>query len=386
MRLKSIDLIRGISVLGILVMNISYHNNLLTGYVHFDESLLSDEIFNFVQSLFADGKFRTLFCLMFGAGMAIQYDWCQRHQANHKDFLKSRMHWLLLFGVIHVTFIFGGDILVLYSICGLMLVSRLPLEQDILLQKGKKHFVIGSVIFLLLFALVVAAELESDSLLRSSPEFLEMVSDWRESYANQILNQISFLIIVLIGAFILLVWQPLGLMLVGVYLYRSGFFRHRFSQPTFRKLLILAILTTSISSSPAFFSESIDPMYIMLLSSVSAIFVALIYAHLIIKISEHRSWLVDAPSACGKLAFTLYLSQSIIMALLFRAIVPAIYPDFDSTVTMADFMLITVVFTVIQLFFAKWYVENISHRGPFESLWRRFYMKSYEKKKMKSLS
>ncbi|MEM0911687.1 MAG: DUF418 domain-containing protein, partial [Pseudomonadota bacterium] len=354
MRIESIDVLRGIAILGILIMNISFHNNLLTGYVHFEQPLLMDEILIFLQSLFADGKFRTLLCLMFGAGMAIQYDWCQKHNANYTHFLKSRMHWLLIFGMFHITFIFGGDILVLYSICGLMVISRLPLEQDTLLKKGKKHFIVGTILILLVLAAMLLSDLDAPVIDRSAPDFVESVVEWRKGYTNQMIYQVSSLVFIFIASFLFLVWQPLGIMLIGVYLYRSGFFTSGFSDKTFRKLLVIAIFSSLLTASPAFQSSTIDPFYILFLSSVSAIFVALVYAHLIVKFYTNKHWLIDTLSACGKLAFTLYLSQSIVMALLFRAMMPLVAPDFDYTVTMMDFILISFAFIVIQMIFANW--------------------------------
>ena len=100
MRIQSIDAIRGLAILGILFLNIAYHQNFHTGYAFFEEPLLSDEIISTFSALFLDGRFRTLFCLLFGAGLAIQFDACQKRGHNFLDFSKSRLKWLFLFGLI----------------------------------------------------------------------------------------------------------------------------------------------------------------------------------------------------------------------------------------------------------------------------------------------
>jgi uncharacterized protein len=128
MRITAIDALRGLAILGILVMNVPFHANILTGYVPFDTPLLSDQVIIFLQSMLADGRFRSLFCLLFGVGMAIQFQSCANKGLPYRTFLTSRLKWLLLFGILHAVLVFGGDILMLYSLCGYLLVKRLELS------------------------------------------------------------------------------------------------------------------------------------------------------------------------------------------------------------------------------------------------------------------
>lgn len=118
MRSISIDALRGIAILGILFMNIPFHANMHLGYIPFDPMLESDRLIALFYSKFADGRFRTLLCILFGAGLAIQYESCKRKEIDTSIFLKFRLNWLLFFGFIHGVFIFGGDILMLYSLAG----------------------------------------------------------------------------------------------------------------------------------------------------------------------------------------------------------------------------------------------------------------------------
>ena len=74
MRIYSIDAVRGLAILGILFMNITFHQNGYGNYAFFEQPLLSDTIISLFNTLFLDGRFRSLFCLLFGAGLAIQYE------------------------------------------------------------------------------------------------------------------------------------------------------------------------------------------------------------------------------------------------------------------------------------------------------------------------
>ena len=92
-----------------------------------------------------------------------------------------------------------------------------------------------------------------------------------------------------------------------------------------------------------------------------------------------ESWWYQSLINCGKVAFTLYLTQSIVLAVLFRVIMPAYYPDFAYSVTLLDLMLITLALTAIQILLANFITKHFD-QGPFEAAWRTLYLRSFYKK------
>ena len=64
--------------------------------------------------VFADGKMRALFTMLFGASMALVADASERPAATHY----RRMAWLFLFGMAHAWLLWFGDILVEYALVG----------------------------------------------------------------------------------------------------------------------------------------------------------------------------------------------------------------------------------------------------------------------------
>ena len=112
-----------------------------------------------------------------------------------------------------------------------------------------------------------------------------------------------------------------------------------------------------------------------MISSVSAIFVALIYAHIIVKVCRSPGLLVKIFEAPGKVAFSLYIFQSISLGLLLRFILP----DFALTATMLDYFGLALVFTLIQIILAHVYLRY-RQQGPLEYLWRKAYSRSLENK------
>lgn len=375
MRYTSIDVLRGIAILGILFMNIPFHAHIILGYVPFDPPLKTDHVYSFFTSIFADGRFRTLFCLLFGVGLAIQYESCKRKNINTILFLKTRLHWLLLFGFFHAIFIFGGDILMLYSLSALIVIRKLDIDNEAMLKKAKKFIIIGAVLSTLIASLTIAfADLEGTTV-RGSEDFVNSMQTWRLDYLQHILLNAGFSIGMLIISPIFILWQVLGLMYLGVFLYRSGFFENGFKQGAFVKVLILAVLLTIICVSPQVFVDNVGIEIIPLLSSVSAVFVALVYAHIIVRLCKAPGPIMRALVAPGRMAFSLYILQSICMGILLRWL----FPDFALSATMLNYFTICLVFTIVQIIVANLYLRKFE-QGPLEILWRKAYQNSVDKK------
>ena len=130
-RILTLDVLRGFAMLGILTVNIesfagpeSVHDVPLgmalpafTGWhTHLDLVIL------IAKWLFIEGKMRALFAALFGAGCILL---TQRVEGSARaletaDIFLRRNLWLLLFGVLHGILIWEGDILIDYSVCGLL--------------------------------------------------------------------------------------------------------------------------------------------------------------------------------------------------------------------------------------------------------------------------
>ena len=125
-----LDSLRGIALLGILLMNIEcYTVPLNAGTSGLNPALTgSDRWVDALTYLFVQGKFYTLFALLFGAGFAIMESRALRAQRPFVPFFLRRMALLLLIGLTHAIFLWAGDILVTYAFwgCVLLAVRRLP--------------------------------------------------------------------------------------------------------------------------------------------------------------------------------------------------------------------------------------------------------------------
>jgi uncharacterized protein len=118
-RIQTLDLLRGIAILGLPLMNMVAFAMPTAAYFNpnvFDgSSALNHFIYSFFN-MFANQKFMGLFSLLFGAGIILL---SERRKALGKSTVSAhyaRMFWLFIFGALHFWFIWAGDILTLYAV------------------------------------------------------------------------------------------------------------------------------------------------------------------------------------------------------------------------------------------------------------------------------
>ena len=119
-----LDSLRGLALLGICLANYSEFSlySFLSGNV--TEAMPTaaiDAIVRYVQYIFIDGKFYTLFSLLFGIGFSIILSNSAKKNRNGMKIFYRRMAVLFLVGLLHLLFLWAGDILILYAFVGLFL-------------------------------------------------------------------------------------------------------------------------------------------------------------------------------------------------------------------------------------------------------------------------
>jgi uncharacterized protein len=124
-RIRSIDVVRGVAVMGILLMNIVALGlpQFAVGNPNFDgPASAADKAAWAINYVVSDGKFRALFTMLFGASMVViaeraeaDFDGPGAAMTHYR-----RMFWLFLIGMIHAWYFWYGDILVQYAIGGML--------------------------------------------------------------------------------------------------------------------------------------------------------------------------------------------------------------------------------------------------------------------------
>lgn len=123
-RINELDIFRGFAILGIfmvniLVMNVSFAYRgeweaEQTGWLQRGSFFVLETVFY--------SKFFTIFSFLFGAGVALQIQRAKQKGNYSNTFFLRRFVTLFLFGIMHILFIWSGDILHLYGMLGLLLL------------------------------------------------------------------------------------------------------------------------------------------------------------------------------------------------------------------------------------------------------------------------
>lgn len=124
-RIDVLDALRGFAIFGILIINV----RVFSGYSFMPQDIRNEllaadwnSVFDWLHIVFFSGKFYTLFSLLFGIGFAIQLIRASKANRSFKLHFSRRLFFLLLIGIIHLWGIWFSDILVIYAICGYILI------------------------------------------------------------------------------------------------------------------------------------------------------------------------------------------------------------------------------------------------------------------------
>lgn len=119
-RISIMDSLRGIAILGIFIANLG------SGFSFYDASLnnsgpffhLLDKTFQFWQHVLIEGKFYSIFSLLFGWGMAIQLKRSEVKGLTPVKFMRRRLTFMFLLGLAHLLLLWTGDIVAFYALVG----------------------------------------------------------------------------------------------------------------------------------------------------------------------------------------------------------------------------------------------------------------------------
>jgi uncharacterized protein len=127
-RIDAMDILRGLALVGILLMNIEWFNRALSSLGSQDTHLTGlDHAIGWFIRCFVEGKFYKLFALLFGMGFAMMLIRAKVANRPFGVWFSRRMLVLIVFGLLHMVFLWGGDILHDYGFAGLLLLGWVTL-------------------------------------------------------------------------------------------------------------------------------------------------------------------------------------------------------------------------------------------------------------------
>jgi len=370
-RIASMDLLRGFAVLGILIMNIvafaapepAYMSPAWAGTASF-----ADELTYSAQFLVANGRFYSLFCLLFGAGLVMFYQRAQFKGFDADKLLKSRLRWLLLFGVLHLTLFFYGDILVTYALCGMLLFSSIKNDGRVLIRRGIIYIFVAIVIFtgLALLTLIESPDNESFLGYPIAPSKIQALSAQATGSVGQMIWYNVKHGGPLVLSLPLMFWLLGGIMTLGMGLMKQDFFNKGLSNRLELLFISIGIILSSGQLLLLWQTAFVDELMLFIPANMlAAIFIAVAVASRGIKICQNNPNFAMPLQYAGRMAFSLYIFQSLAMTIMFRWVAPQLF----STISRLEMMAVVLIMTILQLILATWWQTKIG-QGPLEKLWR----------------
>lgn len=370
----TLDFVRGVAILGILLLIISAFGLPKAAYLNpawSGSASLSDAWTWALLDLLAQVKFLTLFALLFGAGLQLLLP-------RGKRWIQSRLTLLALLGFIHGLFFWDGDILLAYALVGLVSWRMVREAHHV-----KSLFNTGVVLYLTGIAVLVLLGLISGTAANRSwaPDAanLQYEQYWKlHGGMEAVSNRADMLSDNLLALGAQYGWQLAGMMLMGAALMRSGWLKGQFSLRHYRRTGALLVAAGMAVNLPAIFAQwylAWDYRWCAFLlqapRELSAPLQAIGYAALAWGYWPQlcRFRLVGAIACVGRMALTNYLLQTLICTTLFYHL--GLFMRFDRLQLLA---FVPPIWAVNLLVSSLWLRRF--RQGPVEWLWRQLTLRA----------
>lgn len=390
-RIQSLDIIRGLAVMGIFSVNVVGMAMIESAYFYppyFGFGGVGDKIMWAANFLIVDGRFRAMFSILFGASMVLviergiaagKHDWAVHY---------PRMFVLLAFGVAHFYLLWWGDILVNYALVGMIafIFWRLPARWLLLASVLALSAAYGPQLY---FGTQQVAQFEAkrgpDATAADKQALAEAMEgpsaeDFAEdrqahstlaAHIHQSTSEESRM----------RPWnslpgyglETLGLMLLGMAGYKSGFLTGTWPRKRYVQAAVIGVginLAYFGYSTYAILRDNFDPFTYFPLDRIYAgpfhpvAAIGYCAAIILLFVGKHNA-LTERLAAVGRAAFTNYLGATLFGTLLFYNHGLGLYGD----VSRGEAWLFAPLLWAIMLLWSKPWLDRFRY-GPFEWAWR----------------
>jgi uncharacterized protein len=411
-RIAIIDMLRGFALLGILLMNIPGFSMADYSFEVFknDPDNPNFWLYQFI-GIFFEGKMRAMFGMVFGAGVLLFIANKGTKGVSVHALYYRRMFWLLLFGLIHSHLILWiGEILYLYAVCGMILYLFRNVPPKYLVWAvpivAVVSFVAGTIQYQDIrekrIAYVEASKAKSQNQTLTATQN-KALTEWREIEKTMIPNRedakantkkmksdystvagylrpIAFDIQTKYLPFE--VWDSLALMLLGLALFKWGFLTGAWSNKDYWTVIKigygLGLPLVIYANYYAFYHFSTLEANLARMEQVPINWVNLIYpfqrillvmGHAASLILLYKSGVVQGLMnrlvAVGRMAFTNYISHSVICTLFFFGYGLNYFAELE----FYQIYFVAFAIWVFQLIISPIWLKYFLF-GPLEWLWR----------------
>lgn len=381
-RIQSLDLSRGIAVLAILVVNIWAFALPFSAYANppaYGDMTGANFISWFASFVLVQEKFITIFSMLFGAGVALFADHARAKGLAVVGLHYRRMLALLIIGLLHGYGIWSGDILTVYAVLGMLLYWFIGCSNRTLLIMALALIALSILLVLTMAVsipkmpaadLVEMSEFWQPTAAQIQTEISNYRGNWRQQQDSRLPTtaEMQFMILSFYSV------RLLGQMLLGVWLYRSGFFAGERTRTSYVVLAVLGLgigLTMAtlgarhLANSGFVFEQAMG--FAQLWNNIGSLLAAIGYLSLFILWSQSNiaTALRNLLTQAGRMGFSLYLGTSLICTTLFYGHGVGLFAELDR---FALFGVVLAVWLVL-LGFANWWLARYP-QGPLEQFWR----------------
>lgn len=390
-RIRTLDLIRGVAVLGILAINIasfaaptsaSFSPNLPAS-----GSAADNWAFAF-NLLFFEGKMRALFSILFGASLLLFIERREEQGRDGAGLQVRRLWWLALIGWLHFALLWDGDVLFIYACIGLGALYMRSTPPGQLFALAMPVFLIWQVWGIANWAPSALQEqrvAEGTASGKERGDYAMFVAEKRRADQTDMVNTLGSYTDEVAArqsahpayplALLATIWgETLTYVMIGMALFGSGFFAGAWPR---RWLTLLAVGATGLGligtlaftawAHPRGYPELAMQMAISYLLSIPHLLTALGYAALLVLCAPRllKTWLGGRLEAAGRMAFSNYLGTSLLMTALFNGWGLGLFGRYGAA---AQWLFVLLGWCLMLAWSKPWLARY--RQGPLEWLWR----------------
>ncbi|QCJ45421.1 DUF418 domain-containing protein (plasmid) [Bacillus sp. S3] len=362
-RIHIIDSIRGLAILGIILVNIpsfawpEIYDSFPSSYWHTPaEKLLHD-----ILSLLVQSSFYPVFATLFGVSMLFVFQSAEKKGLNQYFVFLKRLIILLIIGLAHALFIWHGDILVVYALLGLLLLPFYRLSAKLLFKIGLTLWLVPNAFYGLWLFVTKAVIIPYDN----TSAIQEVIKQYHSGILaafNQNIHEWSQLYSLASLPFIFISIFPM--LLFGLSLAKSNLLSVIAENRLNVNLVLIGsgVIGLSLKALPL-----IGPSN-MLFSHLAEVFggpiVGLFYALLMVKFANKLAQFQTALSYVGRMSLSNYVFQSLTGFLIFKVL--GLYGKISTIHTIT----IALIIISMQLIISKWWIKKFNC-GPLENMWKK---------------
>jgi uncharacterized protein len=369
-RIVSIDIMRGLSILGIFLVNmLSFHSPIL--YIDpFDTwTTTSDRLFYTWIDLFIQGSIYPLFSFLFGYGFVILRDRTIDKGGSFPAIAIRRLLFLLLIGWVHANYIWHGDILFTYSLFGFLLLLFIRLSGKVLMLLGMILYFVPNLIITVMMILASIVAGNGEFTVADETSAIASYTAYQSGTYKEISEQRyhDWYLVNNPGNLFFMLLSIFPMFLIGGGAAKEDWLRRvkELTRPFQVTLAIALVIGIFIKSSPYWLTRNWATEYAQ--DMLGGPLLSLAYIMMIALITNtHRGLKVlKVFGPVGKLSFTNYLAQSIVSTTIFYSYGLGLYGQ----VSVVEGTMLAITLFLIQLIYSHIWVKYF-RIGPFEWVWR----------------